>query len=61
MRSPLPRLPFTVIRKLLASQAGGGQVLMFAAAAAMLAANSAFSARYFALLHLQLGPMSLLH
>lgn len=61
MRSPLPRLRFTVIRELLASQAAGGQVLMLAAAAAMLTANSALSEQYFHLLHVRLGPMSLLH
>jgi NhaA family Na+:H+ antiporter len=62
MRPPLPRrLRFTVIRELLASQAGGGQVLMMAAAAALFAANSALSEQYFHLLHVQIGPMSLLH
>ena len=43
MRPPLPRIRFTVIRELLASQASGGQVLMMAAAAAMFAANSVLS------------------
>ncbi len=52
---------FTVIRELLASQAGGGQVLMMAAAAALFAANSVLSDQYFHLLHVQIGPMSLLH
>jgi NhaA family Na+:H+ antiporter len=61
MRPPLPRIRFTVIRKLLASQASGGQVLMVAAAAAMFAANSGLSEQYFHLLHIELGPMSLLH
>ena len=62
MRSPLPRrLRFTVIRELLASQAGGGQVLMMAAAAALFAANSALSEQYFHLLHVQIGPLGLLH
>lgn len=61
MRPPLPRLRFSVIRELLASQASGGQVLMFAAGAALFAANSPLSAQYFHLLHLQLGPMGLLH
>lgn len=61
MRPPLSRTRFTVIRELLASQASGGQVLMLAAAAAMFAANSALSKQYFHLLHIQLGPMSLLH
>jgi NhaA family Na+:H+ antiporter len=61
MRPTLPRLRFTMIRELLASQASGGQVLMLAAAAALFAANSALSEQYFHLLHLQLGPMGLLH
>jgi Na+:H+ antiporter, NhaA family len=59
MRPALPR--FTMIRELLASQAAGGQVLMLAAAAALVAANSPLSAQYFYVLHLQLGPLSLLH
>jgi Na+:H+ antiporter, NhaA family len=58
---PSPRFRFSVIRELLASQASGGQVLMFAAAAAMFAANSVLSEQYFHLLHIELGPMSLLH
>ncbi|WP_310473904.1 Na+/H+ antiporter NhaA [Sandarakinorhabdus sp.] len=58
---PRLRIRFTVIRELLASQASGGQVLMFAAAAAMFAANSVLSEQYFHLLHIELGPMSLLH
>ena len=61
MRPALPRLRFTLIRELLASQASGGQVLMMAAAAALFAANSALSEQYFHLLHVQIGPMSLLH
>jgi len=61
MRPPLPRIRFSVIRDLLASQASGGQVLMMAAAAAMFAANSVLSEQYFALLHIEMGPLSLLH
>ncbi|OSZ65285.1 Na+/H+ antiporter NhaA [Sphingomonas sp. IBVSS1] len=61
MRPALPRLRFTVIRELLASQASGGQVLMMAAAAALFAANSPLSDQYFHLLHVQIGPMGLLH
>lgn len=56
-----PRLRLTVIRRLLASQAGGGYVLMATAALAMLIANSALSGDYFHLQHLALGPLSLLH
>ncbi len=61
MRPPLPRLRFSMIRELLASQASGGQVLMMAAAAAMFVANSVLSEQYFTLLHLHIGPMGLLH
>ncbi|WP_156254838.1 Na+/H+ antiporter NhaA [Sandarakinorhabdus oryzae] len=61
MRPPLLRLRFSVIRELMASQASGGQVLMFAAVAALFAANSALSDQYFHLLHVQIGPLSLLH
>ena len=61
MRPRLPRIRFSIVRQLLASQAGGGQVLMLAAAAAMFVANSAWSAQYFDLLHLQIGPLGLLH
>ncbi len=61
MRPSLPRLRFTAIRELLVSQASGGQVLMMAAAAALFAANSVLSEQYFHLLHVQIGPMSLLH
>ena len=61
MRAPLPRLRFTVIRRLLSSQAGGGYVLMLAAAIAMALANSAWSGRYFAVLETYVGPLSVLH
>ncbi|MBU6166477.1 MAG: Na+/H+ antiporter NhaA [Alphaproteobacteria bacterium] len=61
MRPPLLRLRYTMIRELLASQASGGQVLMLAAAAGLFAANSALSDQYFHLLHLPIGPLSLLH
>lgn len=50
-----------MIRELLASQSSGGQVLMMAATAALFAANSVLSDQYFHLLHVQIGPMSLLH
>ena len=40
MRPPLPQVRFSIIRQLLASQAGGGYVLMLAAAAAMVVASN---------------------
>ena len=61
MAPPLPRLRLSVIRQLLSSQAAGGQILMLSAVAAMGIANSPLSGDYAHLLHLQLGPMSLLH
>jgi NhaA family Na+:H+ antiporter len=61
MTLPLPRLRLSVIRELLSSQAAGGQILMLAAAAAMGIANSKLAEEYFHLLHVEVGPMSLLH
>jgi NhaA family Na+:H+ antiporter len=61
MALPLPRLRLSVIRELLSSQAAGGQILMLAAAAAMGIANSSLAEDYFHLLHVDVGPMSLLH
>ena len=61
MALPLPRLRMSVIRELLSSQAAGGQILMLAAAAAMGIANSSLAEDYFHLLHVDVGPMSLLH
>ncbi|OYX76973.1 MAG: Na+/H+ antiporter NhaA [Sphingomonadales bacterium 32-65-25] len=61
MALPLPRLRLSVIRELLSSQAAGGQILMLAAAAAMGIANSKLAEDYFHLLHVDVGPMSLLH
>ena len=61
MALPLPRLRLSVIRELLSSQAAGGQILMLAAAAAMGIANSKLAEEYFHLLHVEVGPMSLLH
>ncbi|WP_353216601.1 Na+/H+ antiporter NhaA [Sandarakinorhabdus sp.] len=51
----------SILREFLTNQASGGQILMFSAAAAMFAANSVLSDQYFGLLHVELGPMSLLH
>ncbi|WP_313670800.1 Na+/H+ antiporter NhaA, partial [Sandarakinorhabdus sp.] len=61
MALPLPRLRLSVIRQLLSSQAAGGQILMLAAAAAMGIANSSLAEDYFHLLHVDVGPMNLLH
>lgn len=58
---PLPSLRLSMIRQFLSNQAAGGQLLMLAAVLAMIAANSRLSADYFHLLHINLGPMSLLH
>ena len=56
----MAQIRFPMIRRLLSSQAGGGYVLMIAATAAMIAANSAWSDGYFALLQIRIGPMSVL-
>jgi NhaA family Na+:H+ antiporter len=61
MALPLPRLRLSVIRELLSSQAAGGQILMLAAAAAMGIANSSLAEDYFHLLHVDVGPINLLH
>lgn len=61
MALPLPRLRLSVIRQLLSSQAAGGQILMLAAAAAMGIANSSLAEDYFHLLHVDVGPMNMLH
>jgi NhaA family Na+:H+ antiporter len=61
MALPLPRLRLSVIRELLSSQAAGGPILMLAAAAAMGIANSSLAEDYFHLLHVDVGPMNLLH
>ncbi|MEI6485813.1 MAG: Na+/H+ antiporter NhaA [Sphingomonadales bacterium] len=61
MAAPRLRLRFSIIRRLLSSQAAGGYVLMLAAALAMIIANSSLSAGYFAALESHVGPLSLMH
>ena len=57
-----PRLrPGSVLKRLLASEAGGGIVLMAAAAAALFVANSALGPAYFHALEAHVGPLSVLH
>ncbi|KAB1073394.1 Na+/H+ antiporter NhaA [Methylobacterium planeticum] len=53
--------PLSAIRAALTSEAGGGLVLMAAAALALVVANSALATDYERILHLHLGPLSLLH
>lgn len=53
--------PPSALRAFLRSEAAGGILLMGAAALAMIVANSPLSAAYFHALHVQVGPMSLLH
>jgi NhaA family Na+:H+ antiporter len=53
--------PPSPLREFLASEAAGGVVLMAAAVLALIAANSRFSAGYFALLAAYVGPLSVLH
>jgi len=49
------------LRDFLKTEAAGGIMLMLAAAAAMIVANGPFGPGYAALLHMTLGPLSLLH
>jgi NhaA family Na+:H+ antiporter len=51
----------SLIRNFLATEAAGGITLILAAGAAMLVANSPLAPTYFDLLHVKLGPLSLLH
>ena len=53
--------PRSALREFLSKEASGGILLMVAAAIALLIANSPLAPDYFALLHTQLGPMSLSH
>jgi Na+:H+ antiporter, NhaA family len=48
--------PRSALREFLSSEAAGGLLLIAAAILAMLAANSAFSASYFHLIHAVIGP-----
>ncbi|MGU3538748.1 Na+/H+ antiporter NhaA [Methylobacterium sp. A54F] len=53
--------PLSAIRTALTSEAGGGLVLMGAAALALVVANSPLRGDYDRMLHVHLGPFSLLH
>ncbi|MBU3077064.1 Na+/H+ antiporter NhaA [Sphingomonas quercus] len=53
--------PFSALRAFLATEAAGGVLLMAAAAAALIVANSRLGPGYAALLHVQLGPLSVAH
>ncbi|MDB5694931.1 MAG: nhaA [Sphingomonas bacterium] len=55
------RRPSSVLRSFLHSEASGGILLIAAAALAMAVANSPVATSYFHLLHLYLGPLSVLH
>ena len=55
------RRPRSVFRSFLQTEASGGILLIGAAALAMAMANSVAASAYFGLLHLYLGPLSLLH
>ena len=57
----LPTHPFSVLRGLLVSEAGGGLVLMAAGAIALVLANSPLSATYFGTLGTYVGGLSVLH
>jgi NhaA family Na+:H+ antiporter len=53
--------PRSMLREFLRNEASGGLLLMAAAALAMLVANSPLAPSYDAMLHVKLGPLSLLH
>jgi Na+:H+ antiporter, NhaA family len=53
--------PHSMLRAFLASEASGGLLLMAAAFCAMIVANGPLAGQYFALLHLMIGPLSVLH
>jgi NhaA family Na+:H+ antiporter len=55
------RRPASVLRELLASEAGGGVVLMVSAAGALVLANSPFAHGYFSLRDSYIAGMSVLH
>jgi len=55
------RPPASALRSLLSSEAGSGIVLMAAAAIALVIANSPLAPAYSHTLHLDVGPLSLLH
>ncbi|HJE23967.1 MAG TPA: Na+/H+ antiporter NhaA [Methylorubrum populi] len=58
---PVLRRPLSALRSLIARESAGGLVLMAAAAAALAVANSPLAEAYDHLLHIPIGPMSLLH
>jgi NhaA family Na+:H+ antiporter len=60
MKLPLAK-PRSALREFLASEASGGLLLMAAAGLALAFANSPWAAAYFHLIHLKIGPMSVLH
>jgi NhaA family Na+:H+ antiporter len=57
----LNTLPPSPLRAFIASESAGGLVLIAAAAAALIVANSIAAPVYLAALHLQIGPLSVLH
>ena len=59
--STLSRRPLSVLRDFLGNEAAGGLVLMVAAGLTLLAANSLVAPAYLGILHIYLGPLSLLH
>ncbi|MCG5245427.1 Na+/H+ antiporter NhaA [Methylorubrum extorquens] len=57
---PLQR-SYSATRRFLTNEAAGGIVLMAAAGAALVVANSPLAQAYHDLLHIHLGPLSLMH
>jgi NhaA family Na+:H+ antiporter len=61
MKPTLPRLPSSILRRFLASEASGGLVLLAVALLAVVVANSPAADAYFALLHAHAAGLSVLH
>jgi Na+:H+ antiporter, NhaA family len=58
---PSPSRPRSALREFLANEASGGIILIVASAAALITANSDWGLGYVRLIHMPVGPMTLLH
>ena len=61
LKSPLPLKPPSALRAFLRLEAAGGLCLIGAAILALVVANSPAAPLYFAMLHVEIGPLSALH
>ena len=60
MKTPQPRPPASILRRLIESEASGGLVLLAVAVLAVIVANSPAADSYFTVLHAYLGGLSVL-